>query len=318
MLASDTYVAGKPLSVEAPDRLTVVIRLASRSAVGLRLLHDIPMLPKRALQAALDRGAFADAWRINSPLSEIAGLGPFVLTAHISGQRLTFSRNPRYWRKDTTGAPLPYLDTLTVLLLGDQNTEAVRMQSGDLDLMANGEIRPEDYVGFKRLADGGSLRLVDAGVGIDPNLLWFNLSPARTADPRQAWLQSTAFRQAVSCAVDRDAIVNTVHSGAAVPIYAPITPGNRTWFAPVRPACDHDPRKARQLFAAAGLTDRNGDGMLEDHVRCTGAVFDRDNAGTHDSAAHGLGAAGAASPGRHRRQRDGPGTQCPLRAVVTT
>jgi peptide/nickel transport system substrate-binding protein len=265
VLASDTYVAGKPLAVEAPDRLTVVIRLASRSAVGLRLLHDVPMLPKRAMQAALDRGAFGDAWRVNSPLSEIAGLGPFVLTAHISGQRLTFSRNPRYWRKDTTGAPLPYLDTLTVLLLGDQNTEAVRMQSGDLDLMASGEIRPEDYVGFKRLADRGSLRLVDAGVGIDPNLLWFNLSPARTADTRRAWLQSTAFRQAVSCAVDRDAIVNTVHSGAAVPIYAPITPGNRTWFAPVRPACDHDPQKARQLFAAAGLSDRNGDGMLEDN-----------------------------------------------------
>ena len=63
------------------------------------------------------------------------------------------------------------------------------MQSGDLDLMANGDIRPEDYVGFKRLADRGALRLVDAGVGIDPNLLWFNLSPARTADPRRAWLR---------------------------------------------------------------------------------------------------------------------------------
>ena len=54
----------------------------------------------------------------------LAGLGPFVLTEHVSGQRLVFSRNPRYWRKDAAGAPLPYLDTLTVLLLGDQNTEA--------------------------------------------------------------------------------------------------------------------------------------------------------------------------------------------------
>lgn len=264
VLASDTYVGGKPLSVEAPDRLTVVIRLASRSAVGLRLIDDVPILPRHRLQAALDRGGFRDAWRASSPLTDIAGLGPFILSAHVSGQRLTFSRNPRYWRKDAKGAPLPYLDTLTILLVGDQNTEALRMQSGDLDLMVNGDIRPEDYVGYKRLADRGSLRLVDAGISVDPSLLWFNLSPARMADPHRAWFQSTAFRQAVSCAVDRETIVNTVHSGAAVPIYSPISPGNRTWFAPLRPACDHDPQKARQLFAAAGLTDRNGDGMLED------------------------------------------------------
>lgn len=138
------------------------------------------------------------------------------------------------------------------------------MQHGDIDLMANGEIRPEDYVGFRRVASQGNLRLIDAGIGVDPNLLWFNLSPVHAADARNAWLRSKAFRQAVSCAVDREAIVNTVHLGAAVPIYAPITPGNRTWYSAVRPACEHDLQKARALFAAAGLTDRNGDGTLED------------------------------------------------------
>ncbi len=264
VLASDTYVAGKPLEIEAPDPLTVVIRLAAPSAAGLRLIDDVPMLPKHALQAALEAGTFRTAWSVSSSLSDITGLGPFVLAAHVSGQRLTFTRNPRYWRRDAAGAQLPYLDTLTVVIVGDQNTEALRMQSGDIDLMANGDIRPEDYVAFKRLADRGAIRLIDAGVGIDPNLLWFNLNPAQTADSRRPWLHTAAFRQAVSCAVDREAIVNTVHLGAAVPIYVPITPGNQTWYAPIRPACEHDPRKARELFAAAGLADRDGDGMLDD------------------------------------------------------
>jgi peptide/nickel transport system substrate-binding protein len=263
VLAADTYVAGKPLAIEAPDPFTVVIRMAVPSAAGLRLIDDVPILPKHSLQAALDAGTFRDAWSVGAPVSTISGLGPFVLSAHVSGQRLTFTRNPRYWRRDASGGQLPYLDTLTVVLLGDQNTEALRLQSGDIDLMASGEIRPEDYVAFKRLADRGAIRLIDAGVGMDPNLLWFNLTPARAGDSRR-WLQTTAFRQAVSCAIDRDAIVNTVYLGAAVPIYAPITPGNRTWYAPVRPACEHDAGKARELFAAAGLTDRNGDGMLED------------------------------------------------------
>jgi peptide/nickel transport system substrate-binding protein len=264
VFASDTYVAGKPLIVEAPDPMTVVIRLAAPSVTGLRLIGTLPILPKHRLQAALDAGKFGDAWSATSPLSDIAGLGPFVLSEHVSGQRLVFTRNPRYWRKDGAGVALPYLDTLTVLIVSDQNTEALRMQKGEIDLMGSGEIRAEDYVGFRRIADQGALRLIDAGVGLDPNLLWFNLSPAHARDPRNPWLRSKAFRQGVSCAVDRDAIVNTVHFGAAVPIYVPITPGNRTWFADVRPTCEHDVRKARELFASAGLTDRNGDGMLED------------------------------------------------------
>ncbi len=264
VLASDTYVAGKPLIVEAPDPMTVVIRLAAPSVAGLRLIGSLPILPKHKLQAALDAGKFGDAWSATSPLSDIAGLGPFVLSEHASGQRLVFTRNPRYWRKDAAGVALPYLDSLTVVIVSDQNTEALRMQKGEIDLMGSGEIRSEDYVGFKRVADEGSLRLIDAGVGLDPNLLWFNLSPARARDPRHAWFRSKAFRQGVSCAVDREAIVNTVYFGAAVPIYVPITPGNRTWFVDVRPACEHDARRSRELFAAAGLTDRNGDGMLED------------------------------------------------------
>lgn len=264
VLAPDTYGAGKPLALEAPDPSTVVLRMAAPSPAGLRLIANVPILPKHRLKAALDAGKFGDAWSVTSPLSDLAGLGPFVLTEHTSGQRLVFTRNPHYWRNDTAGVQLPYLDTLTIVVIGNQNAEALRMQNGEIDLMASGEIRSEDYVPFRQLAGQGRLRLMDAGVGLDPNLLWFNLSPARAADPRNAWLRSQAFRQAVSCVVDRDAIVNTVHFGAAVPIYSPITPGNRTWFSPVRPACEHDPVRARELFAAAGLSDRNGDGMLED------------------------------------------------------
>ncbi len=264
VLASDTYSAGRPLVVEAPDPATVIIRLAAPSAAGLRLIDDVPMLPRHRLQKALDAGQFRAAWAVTSPLDEIAGLGPFVLSAHASGQQLVFKRNPHYWRRDAAGIQLPYLDQLTVVVVSDQNTEALRMQQGQIDLMANGEIRPEDFVTFRRLAAQGTVRLIDAGVGLDPNLLWFNLSTAGSGDPRAPWLRSRAFRQGVSCAIDRDAIVDAVYLGAGVPIYSPITPGNQKWYAPVRPECDHDLLKARDLFAAAGLSDRNGDGTLED------------------------------------------------------
>lgn len=262
-LAGDTLVNGKPLDVSAPDPSTVIVRLPSPFAPGLRLIDGVRILPRHKLERALTEGKFNEAWSINTPLTEVVGLGPFVLAEHVSGQRLVLTRNPRYWRKDAAGTPLPYLDRLT-LVVASQPVEALKLQSGDVDLMTNADIRPEDYAAFKRASDEGRLRLIDNGVALDPNLLWFNLTSKKGSDPKSRWFGNKAFRQAISCAVDRQAIVNTVYLGEAVPIYGPVTPANRIWFADVRPTCEHDPAKARALFASAGLTDRNGDGVLED------------------------------------------------------
>jgi peptide/nickel transport system substrate-binding protein len=253
---------GKPLDVSAPDPSTVVIRFAVPFAPGLRLLDHLPILPRHKLEAALNEGRFRDAWKVGVPLTELAGLGPFVLSEHVSGQRMVLTRNPNYWRKDSAGVQLPYLDKLTLAIITDQNTEALRMEAGELDLMVNGDIRPEDHGRFKRAADQGRLRLLEVGTGLDANFLWFNLSPSR---PRsKPWIDRREFRQAVSFAADRQAMVNTVFLGEGVPVYGSITSGNRRWYTDAIPTYDHNPAKARELLAAIGLRDRNGDGMLED------------------------------------------------------
>jgi peptide/nickel transport system substrate-binding protein len=256
-------ISGKKLDVTAPDPATVVITFPEPFAPGPRILENLPILPRHKLEPSFKAGTIQKAWTPSTPLSEITGLGPFVLSEHVAGQRLIFVRNPRYWRRADPQTPLPYLDRLRVEIVPDQNAEALRVESGAIDLMSNGDIRPDDYVRFKRLSDQGRLRLVDGGVGLDPNLLWFNLRPVTGKDPKP-WLRRKEFRQAISYAVDRDAIVNVVYLGAAVPIFGPITPRNTTWFSPAVPAHAPDPARARQLLAAAGLTDRNGDGVLED------------------------------------------------------
>ena len=262
-LATDTLVNGKPLLVEAPDPATVIVRLPSLFAPGLRLVDGVPILPRHRLERAFTEGKFNEAWSATTPVNEIAGLGPFVLTEHTSGERLVVTRNPHYWRKDAAGVALPYLDKLTVVF-ASQASEALKLQAGEIDLMTNADIRSDDYAAFKRAADQERVRLIDGGLALDPNLLWFNLTPAHAKAPASRLFQQKVFRQALSCVVDRQAIVNTVYLGAAVPIYGPVTPANRTWFADVRPACEHDLARARELFAAAGLSDRNGDGILDD------------------------------------------------------
>jgi peptide/nickel transport system substrate-binding protein len=55
-----------------------------------------------------------------------------------------------------------------------------------------------------------------------------------------------------------------VYLGAAVPAFGPITPANRKWYWTGLPQTPHDPEAAKLKLAAIGLTDRNGDGTLED------------------------------------------------------
>jgi peptide/nickel transport system substrate-binding protein len=71
-------------------------------------------------------------------------------------------------------------------------------------------------------------------------------------------------RQAISFAVDRQAVVDTVYLGAAVPIDGPVSPGNRTWFSTSAPHYPHDPARARQLLAGAGLSKEGPNGTLVD------------------------------------------------------
>ena len=260
-MASSLRVAGRPLEVEAPDPATVVVRLPAPYGPGVSILDPLPILPRHKLAAALESGTFRDAWNVETPLADLAGLGPFVLTEHRPGERLTFSRNPRFWNRDEAGRALPYLEGIDLEIVTDQSTEMLRLESGDVDLTQD-EIRAEDHAAMRRLEERGRIRLADAGVTISPHALWFNLAPSTTAD--RAWLREEAFRRAVSHAVDRQGMVDTVYLGAAEPIFGPVTPGHGSWYLPDLPRTAFDQDQARRLLASVGLTDRDGDGMLDD------------------------------------------------------
>lgn len=257
-------LGGKPLTAVAQDPQTVVITFPEPFAPGLRLLDNLPILPRHKLEPALRAGTFKSAWGVGTPVGDITGLGPFVLSEYVPGQRTVLTRNPRYFRKDADGAALPYLDRVVVEVIPDQNAELLRLQSGDLDA-ATAEIRPDDYAPLKRAAEAGTAQLFDLGVGYEADSLWFNLKPdAFARDPRSGWIQRDELRQAISLAVDRQLFADTVFLGAAVPVFGPITPANARWYSDAVPRTPHDPARARQLLASIGLSDRNGDGALED------------------------------------------------------
>ena len=66
----------------------------------------------------------------DTPPSQIVGLGPFILSEYVPGQRLIFARNPHYFAKAPDGSPLPYLDRVVVEIIPDQSAELLRLESG--------------------------------------------------------------------------------------------------------------------------------------------------------------------------------------------
>jgi peptide/nickel transport system substrate-binding protein len=271
-LASSLMVAGEPIRAVALDAQTVQVTYAGRSGPGIRLLDNLPIYPKHRLDAARVAGTIAQAWPMTTAPSDMAGTGPFMLRLYQSGQRVILERNPRYWRKAENGTALPYLDRIVLEIVPDQNAELLRVQSGSIDMVQDA-LRPEDFRSARQAEREGRIKLVELGVATDADAFWFCLKPEiKNKDPRFAFVQKPEFRKAISHAVDREAFSNTVFLGEAVPVWGPITPGNRDWFNPNVTRYLPDLARARELLSSIGLEDRNGNGIRED-VRGTEARF---------------------------------------------
>ena len=264
VLASALKVNGEPLKVSAPDARTVTVTMPAPFGPGIAILDNLHLVPKHKTRAALAAGTFARALAVTTPPAELALLGPFVLRSYEPGQRIVFDRNPRYWKKDAAGLPLPYLDQLVLEVVPDQNAELLRLQSGQIDMMQQ-QIRPEDVATLRPLVDQRTVRVLELGVGTDPDVLFFNLrTPFWEKDPRREWMLRKEFRKAISHAVDREAFANSVFLGAGVPIWGPITPGNKEWFSPNVQRYGHSIDRAKEILAELGLANRDPDEWLED------------------------------------------------------
>ena len=60
--------------------------------------------------------------------------GPFVMTEWSRDEQTVLTKNENYWRSDSAGNQLPYLDTITYRPVPDVSTRRATMESGDADL----------------------------------------------------------------------------------------------------------------------------------------------------------------------------------------
>jgi peptide/nickel transport system substrate-binding protein len=62
------------------------------------------------------------------------GTGPFVFDEWKQGDFLRANRNPNYWRKDSRGNQLPYLDSIEFRPIIDDSSRAKALKSGDIEM----------------------------------------------------------------------------------------------------------------------------------------------------------------------------------------
>jgi len=251
-------VGGKPITVRKADAQTIVFQLSKPYGVGERLFDGLAILPRHLLEKPYQEGKLG---QIGAAPNQWAGLGPFRLKEYVAGQRLVLERNPYYWKADTKGNRLPYLDELIFVFVPNADAQVLKFQSGETDLIS--QVGAENFSVLSRQPRGYTM--VDAGPGLEYNFLFFNLNDAgEESSPevlrKRKWFREVKFRQAVSAAADREAIVRLVYQGRGTPLWGLVTPGNKRWGNAVMPHPARSRDRARALLREAGFSWRDEPG----------------------------------------------------------
>lgn len=173
------------------------------------------------------------------------GSGPFKFDEWKDGEYVRVVANDDYWDGR------PYLDSITYKIVPDANSMLAQLQAGDIHYYAG--IAQSDVPTVEGFADAAGLRL-ESGLALSYTFLGFNMH-----DPNSKFADKKV-RQAITHAIDREAIVQSVMNGFGEVAHVPESP--LSWaYNPDVPKFEYDPEKAKQLLAEAGW-EPGPDGIL--------------------------------------------------------
>ena len=234
--AGDTFqsTSGAP-SIEIRSPRDLLIRYRTIKPGLDRLFDQLAIAPR-------DRAA-------RLPVSA----GPFFVAEYNPGSTIILRRNPWYWKRDSSGARLPYFDSIRIDIQSNRDIQLARFERGESDLID--ALNPETFERLTRTRPGTAY---DAGASLDSEFLWFNQSPSAGAPEwKRKWFSSALFRHAISSSIHREDLIRIVYKGHAHAAAGPISTANRFWFnSKLRPLA-YDPAALNALLAR-GFTLKGG------------------------------------------------------------
>lgn len=273
---------GKLPQLEVIDRYTVAFTWEDPFPIAqLVLLRDRPFYPEHYLaQFHADYNPQADAvakeagfeswtqaFRERSAERDGPGSRPTVMSANDIGMPSLdpwiiaedgldselWARNPYYWRVDTAGNQLPYLDEVLVTFLSNAAEQLpVKVMAGELDLATG--LSLADAPVLKRNEEDGNYVLTQYQNMTTATAAGWVFNYTHTDPGLNAIFNDVRFRQALSVAVDREDISDTLFFGQATPVLIP-APEAWTGFEPwmKQEYAQYDPELANRLLDEMGL-----------------------------------------------------------------
>ena len=209
-------------SVEAPEPAKLVITLTRPSLLWL-------------YEMSSTLGMVVDPSFTGDLASATAGSGPYALGKHNRGQSVVLVRNPNYW-----GTPGRF-DEVTFRYFSDPNAMNASMLSGSLDVISN--LQAPDAL--PQFSDTTRFTTLSGTTNGEVVLGLNNDSPA---------LAKPEVRRALTMAIDRRALRNTVWNGQGTLIGSMVVPTD-PWWEDLSGVTPYDPDEAKALLKEAGYGD---------------------------------------------------------------
>ncbi|MEH0932439.1 ABC transporter substrate-binding protein [Micromonospora sp. CPCC 205558] len=224
--------------IDTPDPQTVVLRLKQPFAPLVGALADRAgmIMSAQALQSLGDDFASAPVC-----------VGPFKFAKRVPQNSIEVVRDPNYY-----DASKVHLDTISWRILTDASIRAANLRSGDAQVADS--VSTQDVASLRQDAAVSVLQSQSLGYqGMTINV--GNVDGIGTAPKpiNRPLAQNAKVRQAFEHAIDRKALVDAVFNGLHAAACSPISPAS-TFSSPEAQTCPaHDPAKAKQLLAEAGV-----------------------------------------------------------------
>ena len=187
---------------------------------------------------------------------DLPTLEPWVLHTKPPAERFVFVRNPYYYRVDTAGHQLPYINRV-IMSLADSRLIPAKTAAGESDLQAR-YLSFDDYTFLRQNEERKhfKVRLWRSGPG-SQLALYPNLN---VNDP--VWrrlLRDVRFRRALSLAINRHEINEVLYFGLAIEGQNTLLPKSPLYNPAYRSAwAQYDLKEANHLLDQIGLKRRDG------------------------------------------------------------
>jgi peptide/nickel transport system substrate-binding protein len=232
-------------SVEVVDPYTVKLNLNQYSNTLLTTIASTFVVSE---QAYIDHGANADAEKWMR--ANIVGSGPFKMVSAVPNVSIEGTRFDGYW------GGRPYLDSIVMTNIPDNMTRAQALQAGEIDIEGGNPGKIES-----------DLLAASKNFKIEADYIAISILVPDTKNPDSP-LSNIKVRQAVSLALDRDSIVNTLGYGYWTTTSQFAVPGTSAYNTSL-PEIKQDLTRAKQLLTDAGY----GDGLTINLLGSTVTTF---------------------------------------------